>query len=50
MQTEVRTKRQELAVFLFFTIVLAPILSVAIVGGTGFVIWMYQLLNGPPTG
>ena len=41
-------RRQELLVFLFFTIILAPLLSVAIVGGYGFAIWMYQLLSGPP--
>ena len=43
-------RRQELSVFLFLTVVLAPILAVAIVGGYGFAIWMYQLLSGPPTG
>jgi nitrate reductase NapE len=31
-------------------VVLAPVLSVAIVGGYGFVIWMSQLVLGPPTG
>ncbi len=41
-------KGQELAVFLFLTICLAPILSVAIVGAYGFSIWMYQLIAGPP--
>ena len=48
--TEVPVRRQELLVFLFFTVVLAPLLSIAIVGGYGFVIWMYQLLSGPPSG
>ena len=43
-------RRQELLVFVFFTVVLAPLLSVAIVGGLGFSIWIYQMLNGPPTG
>jgi nitrate reductase NapE len=43
-------RRQELLVFLFFTVVLAPLLSIALVGGYGFAIWMYQLLSGPPTG
>lgn len=43
-------RRQEMLVFVFFTVVLAPLLSVAIVGGLGFSIWMYQLFNGPPTG
>jgi nitrate reductase NapE len=34
--------------FLFFTIVMAPVLAVAVVGGYGFLVWMYQLLTGPP--
>ena len=29
-------------------IVLAPVLSAAIVGGYGFLVWMYQLMAGPP--
>jgi nitrate reductase NapE len=41
-------KRRELRAFLFLTIVLAPVLSVLIVGGFGFMIWMYQLIAGPP--
>jgi len=43
-------RRQELIVFILFTVFVAPALAVAIVGGYGFVIWMYQLLSGPPTG
>jgi nitrate reductase NapE len=35
---------------LLLAIVLAPVLAVAIVGGYGFAIWMYQLLSGPPLG
>ncbi|MCE3264549.1 MAG: nitrate reductase [Pseudoduganella sp.] len=42
----VATKAQELKVFLFMTVVLAPILAVVTVGGYGFVVWMYQLLTG----
>ncbi len=41
-------KRRELGVFLFLTVVLAPALSVALVGGYGFAIWMSQLIVGPP--
>ena len=41
-------KRRELLAFLFLTVVLAPVLSVAIVGGYGFLVWMYQLIVGPP--
>jgi periplasmic nitrate reductase NapE len=42
------TRRKELLVFLFLTVVLAPILAVAIVGGYGFLVWMYQMIHGPP--
>ena len=42
----VATKAQELKVFLFMTVVLAPILAVATVGGYGFIVWMYQMLTG----
>jgi nitrate reductase NapE len=41
-------KRRELRAFLFLTIVLAPVLSVVIVGGYGLLVWMFQLLAGPP--
>ena len=44
----VSTRREELRSFLFFTIVMAPALAVAVVGGFGFLIWMYQLIAGPP--
>lgn len=41
-------KQRELRAFLFLTILLAPLLSVVIVGGYGFLVWMYQLVAGPP--
>lgn len=45
------TKADEVKAFLFITVVAAPILAVAIVGGYGFFIWMYQLFTGTlPTG
>ena len=44
------TRKEELRSFLFFTIVMAPALAVAIVGGYGFLVWMYQLVAGPPQG
>lgn len=43
------TKASELKAFLFISVVLFPLLSVAVVGGFGFVIWMSQLLFGPGT-
>lgn len=43
-----KSKRSELLAFLFLTVVLAPAVTVAIVGGYGFAVWMYQLIAGPP--
>lgn len=43
-----RSQRAELRAFLFLTVVLAPVITVAIIGGYGFVVWMLQLINGPP--
>ena len=43
------TRTAELRSFLFLTVVMAPILTVMIVGGYGFAVWMYQLVNGPPS-
>ena len=43
-----KSKRRELRGFLFLTVIFAPALAVAIVGGYGFLIWMYQLIQGPP--
>lgn len=42
-------KRRELTVFIFLTFILAPILAVLIVAGYGFVVWMVQLIAGPPS-
>jgi nitrate reductase NapE len=44
------TRTEELRSFLFFTVVMAPLLAVMIVGGYGFLVWMYQLIAGPPGG
>ena len=42
------SKVQELRSFLFLTVVMAPVLAVVFVSGYGFVVWMYQLMAGPP--
>ncbi|NLA67008.1 MAG: hypothetical protein GX856_01955 [Gammaproteobacteria bacterium] len=43
-------RRGELLLFLFITVVLFPLLSVMIVGGYGFAVWISQMLfTGPPT-
>lgn len=49
-QSQIASKSQELRAFLLLAVVLFPILSVAIVGGYGFLIWMSQLFLGPPSG
>lgn len=41
-------RRRELGVFLFLTVVLAPVLAVAIVGGWGLAVWITQMIYGPP--
>ncbi len=42
------SKAKETRLFLFLVICLFPILSVAVVGGYGFLVWMYQMFAGPP--
>ena len=42
------TRTEERRSFLFLTVVMAPVLSVMIVGGYGFLVWMYQVIAGPP--
>ena len=44
------TKSSERTAFLILAVVLAPALSVAIVGGWGFFVWILQMIYGPPTG
>ncbi|MCC6379611.1 MAG: periplasmic nitrate reductase, NapE protein [Burkholderiales bacterium] len=43
-------RKEELRSFLFLTVVMVPVLSVMIVGGYGFAVWMFQLVAGPPAG
>lgn len=43
------SKKEELRVFLFITIVLFPVLSLIIVSGLGFSIWISQIFFGPPS-
>ena len=46
---ETPTKRQELTLFLVLTVVLAPVISVSLISGYGFFIWISQIIGGPPT-
>lgn len=47
-ETAPRTRSQELRAFLFLSAVMAPVLAVVIVAGFGFVVWMVQVVAGPP--
>lgn len=42
-------QKYERNTFVFLAVFLAPILSVIIVGGYGFAIWISQLIFGPPS-
>ncbi|AAP85961.1 periplasmic nitrate reductase, NapE protein (plasmid) [Cupriavidus necator H16] len=42
-------KKEELRSFLFLTAVMVPVLSVIVVAGYGFIVWMSQLVGGPPS-
>ena len=44
----VRGRKREFLAFLFLTVALAPVVAVAVVGGYGFSVWMYQIIVGPP--
>ena len=46
----VESRSRETRVFVFLTVVLAPMIAVAIVGSYGLLIWLYQMLMGPPKG
>ncbi len=42
------TKGQELRSFLFLSIIMAPLIAGAVIAAYGFLVWMFQLLGGPP--
>jgi len=41
-------RRRELLLFLVVTLVVFPLLTVGIVGGYGFGVWIFQMIAGPP--
>jgi periplasmic nitrate reductase NapE len=41
-------RREELAVFAIIAAFIWPVVAVGVVGGFGFLIWMSQLILGPP--
>ena len=40
--------RRELLTFLILAFGIWPVIAVGVVGGYGFLVWMYQLIAGPP--
>jgi nitrate reductase NapE len=44
------TKAQEFRSFLFLAVVMAPVIAGVVVAGYGFLVWIYQIFAGPPTG
>ena len=43
------TKKQELRSFLFLSVVMAPVIAGIVIVGYGFLVWIYQLIAGPPS-
>ena len=46
----VESRTRETRVVVFLTVLLAPLLAVAVVGSYGLLIWLYQMFTGPPQG
>ena len=42
------TRRREILAFTVLAVLIWPFLAVGVVGGYGFLVWMYQIVNGPP--
>jgi nitrate reductase NapE len=42
------TRRRELLTFGLLAFGIWPLVAVAVVGGYGFLVWMYQIVVGPP--
>ena len=42
------TRRRELLAFLVLAFGIWPIVAVGVVGGYGFLVWMWQIVFGPP--
>jgi len=42
------SRREEFSAFIILAILIWPVLAVGIVGGYGFLVWMWQIVFGPP--
>ena len=47
-RTGVPGKRSELLIFLVLAFGVWPFVAIGVVGGYGFLVWMFQLVFGPP--
>jgi nitrate reductase NapE len=47
-QDERATRREEIVAFLVLAVLIWPFVAVGVVGGYGFLVWMYQIIFGPP--
>jgi len=47
-QADPAAKRREILIFLILSVLIWPFIAVAVVGGYGFLVWMSQLVMGPP--
>ncbi|MFC5846020.1 MULTISPECIES: periplasmic nitrate reductase, NapE protein [Aminobacter] len=43
-----RKRRNELFAFLVLAFGIWPVVAVGVVGGYGFLVWMFQIIFGPP--
>ncbi len=43
-----RGRRGERLVFLLLAVAIWPVIAIMVVGGYGFLVWMWQLVFGPP--
>ena len=41
-------RRKELLAFFVLAFGIWPVVAVGVVGGYGFLVWMYQIIYGPP--
>ncbi len=47
-KTEPQGKREETRLYIFLIVFLFPMLSVVLVSGYGFAVWIIQMIFGPP--
>lgn len=45
---DTHSRRRELLMFIMLAVVIWPFIAVGVVAGWGFLVWMYQLMTGPP--